>query len=87
MFDHKGLDYAVHNVPMADLGKLKRLVAGRKGSDPSNWMGASCTISATLPRALDLHAPQPPSFRRSRRPARWSTCWKTGQTRASISSR
>ncbi|QGP80487.1 glutathione S-transferase family protein [Sphingobium sp. CAP-1] len=58
---YKGLDYAVHNVPMADLGKLKRL--SPVGKVPILELdGRVLHDSSDICRALDLHTPQPALF-------------------------
>jgi glutathione S-transferase len=58
---YKGLDYAVRNVPMADLGRLKRL--SPVGKVPILELdGRVLHDSSDICRALDLHAPAPPLF-------------------------
>ena len=58
---YKGLDYAVRNVPMADLGGLKRL--SPVGKVPILELnGRVLHDSSDICRALDLHAPNPPLF-------------------------
>lgn len=57
----KGLAYSVHNVPMAGLGKLKRLSpAGKVPILELN--GAILHDSSDICRALDSFAPAPPLF-------------------------
>jgi glutathione S-transferase len=58
---YKGLDYAVHNVPMADLGKLKRL--SPVGKVPILELdGRVLHDSSDICRALELHTPLPALF-------------------------
>jgi glutathione S-transferase len=57
----KGLDYRVHNVPMAELGKLKRLSPA--GKVPILELdGAVLRDSSDICRALDSYAASPPLF-------------------------
>lgn len=57
----KGLDYRVHNVPMAELGKVKRLSPA--GKVPILELdGAVLHDSSDICRALDSFAPSPPLF-------------------------
>jgi len=60
---YKRLDYTVRNVPMADLGKLKRLSPA--GKVPILELdGRVLHDSSDICRALDLHTPQPALFPR-----------------------
>jgi glutathione S-transferase len=58
---YKGLAYRVHNIPMAELGKLKRL--SPVGKVPILELdGAVLHDSSDICRALDSFAPFPPLF-------------------------
>src|SRR3546814_14478673 len=57
----KGLDYKVHNVPMAELGKLKRLSPA--GKVPILELdGVVLHDSSDICRALESYAPSPALF-------------------------
>lgn len=58
---YKGLDYSVRNIPMAELGKLRRL--SPVGKVPILELeGRVLHDSSDICRALDLHRPQPALF-------------------------